>query len=86
MRIITTNDGLFGLDLDSKCEVIWCHNRSELSNIGWHALSRTHRISKPEFDTELNTAIDIMRARGDDVAVFGMRGKLLWTTQTEDVA
>ena len=84
MRLIKTNDGMIGLDLDSKTEVIWPETRSMVYSIGWHSMYHKHRMPMDKWITEVDTTIDIMTSRGDDIAVMGDRGNLLWTTQSNE--
>ena len=82
MKLIKTNDGLFGWMIQGK--MIWCDTRSSLYTIGWAAAMRGIHIET--FKVEVDTAIDIMTAQGDDTAEFGIRGFMLYTTKTLEVA
>lgn len=82
MKLIKTNDGLFGWLINGR--MIWCDTRSELYTIGWASAMRGIHIDS--FKTEVDTAIDIMSSNGDDIAEFGIRGTFMYTTKTEEAA
>ena len=82
MKLIKTNDGLFGWMINGK--MYWCDTREWLYTFGWTHIK--HGVHIDTFKVEVDTALDIMSSNGDDVAEFGIRGTFMYSTKTEDAA
>ena len=84
MKLIKTNDGLFGWNLNGK--MIWCDTRAELNTIGWHHVATRN---DPEWYTsfvrEVDCALDTMRMRNHSMADFGVFGSFIYSSE-EDAA
>lgn len=85
MRLIKTNDGLFGWNLDGK--MIWCDSRAELNTIGWnHVARRKDPDELADFCREVSYALDHMARMNHSIADFGVFGTFMYSTSDEDVA
>jgi hypothetical protein len=82
MKLIKTNDGLFGWILNDK--MIWCDTRQELYSIGWHHVAKRKDAEEyTEFCKDVDYAIDTMTQRNDDQAEFGVFGTFMYSTKEE---
>jgi hypothetical protein len=84
MKIIVTNDGLIGLDIDKQSDVIWCHNQDEALAIMWSVFGPRQQFTKEEVAKDLAYGIDHCRKTGDDVIEFGCLGSFMYTTKSEE--
>ncbi len=83
MKLIKTNDGLFGWILNGK--MIWCDTRQELYSIGWHHVAtRKDDEEYAEFCNEVEVAIDAMTQSHKDCAEFGVFGTFMYPTNLEE--
>ena len=83
MKLIKTNDGLFGWNLNNK--MIWCDSRHELISIGWAHVAKRKDLGEYEnFCKDIAYALDYMTLVNHSVAEFGIFGSFMYTT--EDVA
>jgi len=80
MKLIKTNDGLFGWILDNK--MIWCDSRSELNTIGWHHVAtRCDEEWYVSFVKEVDYALDYMASKNHSLAVFGVFGSFIYSEE-----
>ena len=85
MKIILTNDGLIGLNIDGK--VIWCSNQAEALNIMWSVFGPRQQYTKDEIAADLAYGIDHCAKTKDNVIEFGVLGSFMFTTkEAEDAA
>lgn len=84
MKVIITNDGLIGLDVDKDCDVIWCNNQAEALNIMWSVFGPRQQFTKEEVAKDLAYGIDYCHKTGDDVIEFGCLGSFMYTTKSEE--
>ena len=83
MRLIKTNDGMYGWNLAGK--MIWCDDRLQLHHIGWaHIAKRKDPEEFMFFCRDVRHALDYMAKVNHSVAEFGVFGTFMYTT--EDVA
>lgn len=84
MKLIKTNDGLFGWNLNNK--MIWCNTHAELYSIGWHHVATRN---DPEWYTsfvrEVDYALDVMARQNHTMAEFGIFGSFMYSLE-EDAA
>lgn len=82
MKIILTNDGMIGLNIDGK--VIWCSNQVEAVNIMWSVFGPRQSFSKEEIAKDLAYGIDHCAKTKDNIIEFGVLGSFMYTTKEED--
>ena len=79
MKLIYTNDGVYGWNLSGK--VIWCNSKAELYSIGWaHVAPRKDAEEKIQFLKDVEYAINYCARTGDSIAEFGVFGSFMYTT------
>ena len=80
MKLIKTNDGLYGWILDTK--MIWCDSRSELNTIGWHHVAaRKDPEEFTAFCADVSYALDHMAKVNHSVAYFGVFGSFIYSEE-----
>ena len=84
MKIILTNDGMIGLNIDGK--VIWCNNQAEALNIMWSVFGPRQQFTKEEVAKDLAYGIDYCAKTGDNEIYFGVLGSFMYTTKEEENA
>ena len=82
MKIILTNDGMIGLNFDSK--VVWCNNQAEALNIMWSVFGPRQCFSKEEIAKDLAYGIDHCAKTQDNIIEFGVLGSFMYTTKEEE--
>jgi len=80
MRLIKTNDGMYGWNLNGK--MIWCDDMSQLNTIGWaHVAPRKDPGEYESFCKNISYALDHMAKVNHAVAEFGIFGSFMYTTE-----
>lgn len=82
MKIILTNDGMIGLNIDGK--VIWCSNQQEALAIMWSVFGPRQQFTKDEIAKDLAYGIDHCAKTHDNIIEFGVLGSFMYTTKEED--
>lgn len=81
MKLIKTNDGLFGWKFSNK--TVWCDNLQEVYSVGWSQIGKIKMPHEKEhFLDEVNFAVDCMVSSGHSLANFGVFGNFI-TTELE---
>lgn len=79
MKLIYTNDGLIGLNINGK--IIWAANIQEAVGIAFGHYSKLQDPpTKAELEHDITYAINHMRNTGDSIAEFGVFGTFMYTT------
>jgi hypothetical protein len=78
MKIILTNDGMIGLNIDGK--VIWCNNQAEALDIMWSVFGKRNTFTKQNIAADLAYGIDHCAKTHDNIIEFGALGSFMYTT------
>ena len=79
MKILVTNDGLIGIEVDGK--MIWCSNQAEAIAIMWSVFGPRQQYTKDEITKDLACGIDHCAKTGDNEIHFGVLGSFMFTTK-----